>query len=200
MKQEGKMWVDHNGMSVPLQYVPDIDKKREQVTQRFLAKSLSLNKQLNKLKDDMFDELDVIYQRMLKEANIEPSERKGNFTVSSFDKSIKIEVKIQERIEFDDTIALAQEKIGQFLREKTKDSDLDLIEIVNNAFQTSKGRLDTKRVLSLFSYKIKHPTWTEAMELLKKSIDRNNSKRYISISVRNEEGAYEQVQLNFASL
>lgn len=200
MKQEGKVWIDHNGQNVPVQYVPDHDKKKERIAQKYLKKAIDLNMRLEQLKQEAFADLDRFYEDMLRENNLSAEDRKGNFTLTSFDKSIKIEVKVQDRIEFDDRITLAQLKINEFLQEKTKDSDLDLIEIVNNAFQTNKGRLDTKRVLSLFGYKIKHPLWLEAMELLKQSIDRNNSKRYLSISERNENGVYVQIQLNFASI
>ena len=148
-----------------------------------------------------FADVDKIYGEMLKDANIEPGKRKGNFTLSNFDKSAKIEINISDRIEFDENIEFAQLKINEFLAIKTGNSDPEIVELINNAFKTSKGRLDSKRILSLFSYKITNPLWVEAMELIKKSITTNSSVRYMAFYYKPENGEkYELLNLNFSNL
>ena len=69
-----------------------------------------------------------------------------------------------------------------------------------NAFTTSKGRLDTKRILSLFTYKISHPLWMEAMDLIKQAMQTNSSVRYLTVSTRDENGKYNLLNLNFSNL
>lgn len=76
----------------------------------------------------------------------------------------------------------------------------ELTQLINHAFTTSRGGLDTKRVMGLFKLSIQHPKWQQAMELIKQSIQSDYSKRYVRIWKRNNNGQYESVKLDFASL
>lgn len=194
-----KQWVDVSGNEVPGQYVPKLDKERERVTLKYLAKSKKLSEQLATLKDEMLADCDRIYEKMLEDNNVRGNS-KGGYSISTFDRSAKIEVSIQERIEFDDLISVAHQKIKQFLEEKTQGVDHDLQQIINQAFETRKGRMDVKRILGLFRLQITHPLWIEAMELIKKSINRNNSKRYVRVWEKDANGEYRNVELNFSSM
>ena len=195
-----KEWINHKGEKVPAPYVPAIDKKKERYTNKMLKEAEKLEKRLMQLKSDILTQGDELYAEILREAKIKATERKGNYSLFSFDKSVKIEVSVQNRIEFNDNINLAQEKINEFLEKKSKGSDMELMELVNNAFKTKKGRLDSKRILGLFGLNIKNKTWLEAMELIKKSIETNNSKRYVNVWKRDAEGEYKIVQLNFSAV
>jgi len=53
-------------------------------------------------------------------------------------------------------------------------------------------------VLSLFTYKITHQKWVEAMELIKGSISTNNTVRYLNVFRRDPNGSYRAVNLNFS--
>ena len=194
-----KIWKDLNGNEVPAQYVPALDKERERVVLKYLARAKKLSDQLVALKTELMDECDAVYDRML-ELNKVPAQSKGGYSISTFDREAKIEISIQERIEFDDLISVAHEKIKQYLEEKTKGVDQDLQQLINQAFETRKGRMDVKRILGLFRLQIKHPLWEEAMELIKKSISRNNSKRYARVWEKDKQGEYRVVELNFSSI
>lgn len=194
-----KQWIDLNGNTIPAQYVPKIDKERERVTLRHLNRAKKLSAQLLKLKEEMLNECDAIYQQMLKDGNV-PGQSKGGYSISTFDRSAKIEVSVQERIEFDDMITVAHEKIKQYIAEKTQGVDTDLQQIINQAFETSRGQMDAKRVLSLFRLKITHPLWIEAMDMIKNSISRNNSKRYVRVWEKDGNGEYKAVELNFSAI
>lgn len=194
-----KKWINHLGQEVPTPYVPTIDKKKDRLARKYLKKAKNISEKMAALKAELVDEADALYEAMQKDADVRTG-KKGNYSISSFDKVVKIEVDVQERIEFDDKINLAQQKIDEFLREKTAGVDHDLQELINSAFKPQKGRLDTKRILGLFKINIKAKKWKEAMELIRQSIDRNISKRYIRIMEKNEAGEYDAVSLNFSSL
>jgi hypothetical protein len=196
-----KTMKNHLGEDVPIKYIPKSELKKEALTQKALKEARKISDALVMFKGKMLESCDLLYAEIREDENISAKKsKKGNYTLFSFDKSIKIEVAVQDRIEFDDNINLAQEKLKEFLVVKTKGADADLSALVNQAFQTTKGRLDTKRIFGLFSLQINHPLWSEAMELIKKSINRNVSKRYMTVWEKNEEGEYKQVQLNFASI
>jgi hypothetical protein len=194
-----KVWINHTGQEVPAGYVPKIDKDREKLVLTYIAKAEKLSKQLEDLKTEMLTECDGFFTDML-ESNGVKKDGKGNYSLTSFDKMLKIEVSVQDRIEFDDMIQVAHAKIKEYLNEITKDTNADIQVLVNSAFQTSKGRMDVKKVLSLFELHIKHPKWVEAMELIKNSINRNNSKRYVRLFKKDTMGEYKNIELNFSSL
>jgi len=191
-----KTWKDLNGNEVPAMYVPALDKARERVALKYMAKAKKLNAQLTKFKEELLVDCDAVYAAMLSENNVKPKGR-GGFSVSTFDRSVKIEISIQDRIEFDDLITVAHEKIKQYLEKVTEGVNHDIQLLINQAFETRK---DVKRIMGLFSLKIKHPLWVEAMALIQKSIKRNDSKRYARIFKKDSNGEYKNVELNFSSI
>lgn len=199
-KRSDKQWYDHRGNAVPREYVPSSDKKKESKVAKLFGKADKLSKQLQDFKIEAFEECDAIYSEMLAAANIKATARKGNYSVMSFDKSVKVEINVSDRIDFDDNITLSQLKLNEFILLKTKGADHELAALVNNAFTTRKGRLDKARVFSLLELNITHPIWIEAMELIRKSITVNSTVRYMEFARKTKEGKYEAVKLNFAAL
>lgn len=194
-----KIWKDHNGQEIPSQYVPRLDKERDRVAQRIVKQALNLNERLSIFKIASIRICDTLFDSMMAEHKVKKN-HKGNYSITSFDKDIKIEITIQERVEFDDLIQVAQEKINEYLEQKTGNIDNDLRQIINLAFKTTKGRMDVKRVLGLFKLNIKNKLWLEAMEILKKSISRNTSKRYMRVWKKDASGEYKTIELNFSSI
>ncbi len=196
-----KTWINHRGENVPADYVSPYDKKKEQVAARLIKNAEKLSKKLIEFKQKSMSEADALIDQMYRDHFMERNpDSKGNITVFNFDKSLKFEIKVQDIIEFDDRIQLAQQSINEFLKEKTEGADQDLSTLVNSAFTTTKGRLDKNRVLGLFQLKIKHPLWDKAMELIKESITTNNTRRYISFYRRIGDNQYKLINLNFSSL
>lgn len=200
MTKETKRWLDPDGNEIPAKYISKYKKAAERLTLRHIKKAKSLQEKLTEFKKQILADADQWYIDMLKEHNMEDKKSKGNFTIFSFDKSQKVEISVQDRIEFSDLIQVAQEKIKEFIAEKSKGIDNELQQIVDQAFTTTKGKLDVKRVLGLFGLKITHKKWLEAMELIRESMSRNHSKRYVRIFERDAEGKYVNVELNFSAL
>lgn len=199
-KKTDKVWHDHRGNKVPREYVPADERNTEIQIGKIFNKAEKLSKALADFKDEAFEIADALYAEMLKSANIEPTDRKGNYSLTSFDKSVKVEVNVSDRIEFDSNITLAQEKLNEFIRMKTDGADQELSMLVNQAFTTKKGRLDKARIFGLMQLNIKGQMWADAMELIRKSITTNSSVRYMEIASKDDEGKYIPVKLNFASL
>ena len=71
-----------------------------------------------------------------------------------------------------------------------------------SAFATEKGKLDAKKVMGLLKFrsKEKNKNFQKALDLLEDSIRRPQSKQYFHVAVRNEEGGYDNIDLNFSSV
>ena len=199
-KNTSKTWLDHRGNEVPRDYVPKFDRYNEIQVSKIFNAAIKLNEQIARFKAMSYEIADALYAEMLRNANIAPSDRKGNYTLTSFDKSIRIEVNVNELIEFDENINLAQMKLQEFIENKTKGVDIDIVALINQAFTTRKGRLDKARIFGLFSLNITHPLWQESMELIRKSINRNSTVRHMEIAEKDENGRYVPIRLNLATI
>jgi hypothetical protein len=195
-------WKDETGKMIPLKYVSPLNRIKERAAGSLLNTAKKLSEELTEFKASVKKLCNEVYmkaQEELKTQNIS----KGNFTFFNFDRSIKIEVSISERIDFDDlTIQACKSKLDEFLS-STLDSKQEFVkELVNDAFSTAKGKLDAKKVLNLVKYrgKIKHELFQEALNLLEESIRRPDSKTYFRIWDREESGEYKLIDLNFSSL
>lgn len=194
-----KFYKDQNGFDIPATAVSKIDKKKDAITRQMAGKASKLNDQLKAFKADLKEKCDALFNEMLAKHDLKP-DGKGNYTLFSYDRSIKLEATISNSLQFDDNITLAQMKINEFIEEELIGSKDSIRKLANHAFSRTKGSLDMKRVLSLKGVEITESKWLEAMALIDKSIVINKSKRYFQIFERNEEGEYKPIGLNFASL
>ncbi len=195
-------WQDETGKMIPLKYISPLNRLKERTTASLLINAKKLNENLTEFKTSVKNLCNDVYakaQEELKTQNIS----KGNFTFFNFDRSIKIEVSISERIDFDDlTIQACKSKLNEFLSSTLDSKQKFVKELVNDAFSTAKGKLDAKKVLNLVKYrsKIKHELFQEALNLLEESIRRPDSKTYFRIWERAEGGEYNLIDLNFSSI
>ncbi|MDT8412679.1 MAG: DUF3164 family protein [Vicingaceae bacterium] len=201
-RSSDKMWKDEKGIEIPFSRTTKSERMMETQSFKILKKALQLNERLNAFKQEIKEICEKVYATYMEEQqNEKPS--KGNFTWYNFDRSIKIEVSINERIEFDDmAITACKDKLNQFLTDNVESKDAFIKEMVLDAFETSRGKLDAKKVMSLLRYrsKIKATLFQEALNLLESSIRRPDSKMYFRVWHRNDDGKYENVELNFSSI
>lgn len=201
MRKTSKIYTDHRGNQIPAAYLHKTDREKHAKAQKYYKQALKLSERLNAFKTDLLQECDKLHNQLLDENLItQRSNSRGGYSISTIDKEIKIEVSVSERIHFDERIEMAQEKINEYLNELTAGVNGELTQLINHAFTTSKGSLDTKRIMGLFRLTINHPKWQQALELIKQSIQSDYSKRYVRIWKRNNNGQYEAVKLDFASL
>ena len=198
-------WIDETGNSIPFNRTTKSERLKEKYSNKILKEAQNATEKLKSLRDLM----DVAIGEILEECRIENSVKldgKGNFTWYNFNRSIRVEVNINELITFDEIkLESAKEKLSSLIRDNTNGDDF-ILSIVEQAFQTTTGKLDTKRILSLKKHtsrivnlSIKN-TWQEAMDLIDQSISRPTSKKYMKVYLKDETGEYQNIQLNFSSL
>lgn len=194
---------DHNGYDIPVGSIKSLDLMKHKVANKLAASFKKEQKQLLALKELAFKEADKVYSEQLRTYEFDGKETaamKGNFTFFSYDKSLKIEVQIGQKLEFDDKINIAKSMIDDYLNELVKGQNSDVVIIINNAFVTSSGKLDHRKILNLFTLKIKNDKWLKAMEILKDSITSNTTKRYIKVWQRDTQGEYQIINVQFSAL
>lgn len=199
-----KKWIDEAGNEIPVSRVTKFEKHTEKMADKLYKEATKINDMLKAFKDLAFSVSQEMFDNVMKDADLKKIEKhKGNITWYNFDRSLKFEININERIVFDDLLITAsKEKLMSFISSKTTGVDTYVQDIIMDAFETRHGKLDTRKVTGLLKYRkrISDKTFAEAMELLEKSIKRPSSKKYFRIWVRNEAGEYENLELNFTSV
>lgn len=183
--------IDSQGRAIPVSVIRPEMLKQDSVVNRTLDRVIRLHNRIKADKLKLYDEIQGYLEYIAKQSDLT---WKGNAGFTSFDGKYKIEIRFKERIEFGLELQLAKQKIDECLKDWSADSNANLRAIINEAFQVDKrGQLARYRIFALRRYKIKDPTWKEAMELIDKAILVTSTKQYISFAVRDEAGNYNKV-------
>lgn len=196
-------WVDETGREIPINYITPSARLKERTAASLLRKALAAEQQLAKLKAEFDAQTETVFKKVLEEISARGGNTPKGFTFFNFDRSIKVERVITERTDFDDIIISAcKAKLDEFLNANLDSKTEFIKDLVSDAFSTSRGKLDAKKVLSLMKYKTKitDPLFQEALNLMSQAITRPGSKAYNKISVRDANGEYKYVNLNFSSI
>jgi len=202
-KKTDKTWNDETGAAIPFNRVRASERLREARAARLAKQALSISNSMKDFKENVRKTSEVIITAVRREMEKEAKAAKGNYSWYNFDRSIKVEVSVNERIDFDEMlIGLCKEKLMAFVTATLSDKETFIVEMVNDAFNTTKGKLDAKKVMSLLKYekKIKAVQFQEALSLLKDSIRRPESKTYFRVWVKDENGEYKNIELNFSAI
>jgi hypothetical protein len=203
-KSTEKTWLDESGTQVPYSRTTKAERLKERSANSLMRKSLSANKQLKELKELIKTVSEKVLEEVLKEKGVESLKSKGNYTWYNFNRTVKVEVNINEPISFDDiTIAAAKEKFYEFLDKNITSTNEFAKQMILDAFETQRSnKLDAKRVLNLVRYKdsIADPLFTEAVDLINQAVRRPKTKTYYRVWLMNEAGEYDNIDLNLSSL
>jgi hypothetical protein len=198
---KNKVWTDEAGQSIPVSHIKTVEKNHEKITSAVATAAMKVSAAISKFKSQMDSQIEEGFQAMLKEYKGTKEDFKGNVTLYNFDRSIKIERRVSERIHFDEmTIQMAKMKLEEFLKDGISAKDEVIKSMVLEAFSTARGKLDVKKILGLKRYadRIKDSRYAEAMSLIDQAIRRPDSATYFQIWIKNAAGQYEAVPLALA--
>ena len=200
--RKDQYWTDEAGNRIPRNRLTRREVDNESIMAKLLKGALDINARLTSFKGQIRTATGDMVAAFMEEKGLD-SVGKGNVTLYNFDRSVKIEVSISDRIEFDDlTMKACKEKFDQFLSDNVEQRQEFIKEMINDAFSTRRGQLDSKKVMGLLKYetKVKDAHFQEAMNLLKESIRRPDSKTYYRVWIKDDSGEYQNIDLNFSSI
>lgn len=201
-RSKDQFWQDEAGVKIPYNRVNKVERLHERLSAKVAKEAIAVHNKLVALNDLLSEASQQAYDAYMQSKEI-TKKSKGNFLWYNFDRSIKIEVNVNEPIVFDSlTITAAKEKLDEFLDNQLESKNSFVKSMVIEAFETSKGSLDTKKILSLTKHKdrINAPIFTEAVDLINQAIRRPKSKTYRRVWLKDTEGKYQIVELNLSSL
>lgn len=191
--------IDVDGDLVPASMIPSLELKRHDMIEGIIDEAKTLNwimkefkKKTNKMITDYLSQVAEQYGEHWK----------GNATLWNYGKTKAIEVNIQNQLQFDERLQLAKEKIYNCIERWSTGASENIIVLVKKAFDTDKqGLVDTKRILTLTTLKIIDEEWKEAIEIIRESIIKTGSKRYINFKTKEEDlESLKTISLNYSSI
>ena len=198
-----EFWYDKRGNEIHKDLVPHEEKLKTELVYDIVDRALFGVHLLERFKNQVTSQIREYMQMMREKYNLDVMRgAKGNITLQSFDGLRKVQVAVQQHVDFDEKLSLAKEKIDQYLKEKTKHADPEIKTLILNAFEVDKkGNVDAKKIFALKKYKISDPMWHEAMALIDDAVEIVGSKSYIRFYVRDSvDEKWRNVSLDFASI
>lgn len=193
-------WINKDGQEIPSKYVSQKDKLDDKTVEQIVKIAKKLNQQLaeGKTKINTLLENYIKSSNELRKVNVE---WKGNFTIMNFDKSLKVEKRIAEYIEFNNELQIAKGLIEQCINKWT-DNALEQVKlIINDIFNIGKKKLIPRNnLIKLKKYKFPEPEWKQAMQIISEALEVSERRPYVNVYEKMSEKAYKQILLNFSAV
>ena len=202
-KTSDPMWIDEAGNSIPVKRITRSEKLMELKSTLLLKGARMINDRLIAFKTDIKTICEEVEKASLAENGVVRENAKGNLTWYNFDRSIKVERSVSEPMRFDElTISAAKSKLDEFLNEAIESKFDFAKDMILTAFETTKGQLDPKKITPLTRYerKVNHPLFSEACRLIQQALRRPESKTYYRVWVKDEDGKFQAIELNFSNI
>lgn len=204
-KQSPKLagWVDESGKFVPGKMLKKYEKVNEMVTYEIADRAIKASQFLQRFKTSMEALLKKAIDAFHAEYKGKRTEFKGNYTMFNFNHTIKIEISVSTPVKFDDLlINKAKEILNRFLDEGVNAKNKAIKQMVMEAFETTRGKMDVKKIMGLKRYadRIKDARYTEAMSLIDQAQRRPDSATYHRIWIKDETGKWHLIPLALKDL
>ena len=196
-------WIEEADNKVPVKELKKKELITEDVTFKIATEAFKIYTRLAAFKDEMKLLIAKAEEAIMSEYVGKKTVFKGNRTLYNFDRSIKVCVKVSQPIKFDELIILqAKRLLDEFLSDGLSAKNSFVKQMVLEAFETSRGQMDTKKVLGLKRYadRITDERYTRAMHYIDEAIRRPESAIYFQVWVRGVDGKYSAIILDIAKI
>lgn len=185
IKTKSGDWVNRNGKLIPSKNIPKHIRKRDMTVTKIIKMALTLQKQMKSTKEKMHKAV-IDYCKFVAEvkesSDLTPD---GNLQLSDYANLNLVSLYQNQIIGFDEQLNVAKAIINKCLVKWSKDSNVNLRIVVDNAFKLdSKGNLNKSMILSLCQIEINDKDWTKAISLIKSSIFAKETRQYLKIATR----------------
>jgi hypothetical protein len=205
--KKDQTWTNAAQDIVPVKFVPQSDKRKEELSGTIYKAALAAETSLKKLytmMDEAFKEVTHLVKQEYELAKGKAKKQgKGSFTFYNFDKSLKVEAEVNDIVKWD--ASLMTEALGllnKYINASLTDSNELIRSLVNDAFSNRNGQIDSRKIFQLLKYesKIKNGNFLKACELIKNGQSIDRTKLYMRVWEKDEKGEYRNINLNFSSL
>jgi hypothetical protein len=195
--------LDDSGNFIKLINVKETELSKDGLVTDLVRDCAVIADELQALKHSLKTKIANYVDSMFKEYDKKLGGKKGNITLFSYDKKLKVERSLQDRETTNENIIFAKALVDDCLKKWSKGANRNLQVVVQRYFKTDgKGSYNVQLLKSL----IKHPMpnadadWEKAMLELGKSIEFDSTATYYRAYYRAEDGTYNNIPLDIANI
>ena len=202
VKDDQGRWIDAKGDPIPAKYVDPVAKKRDAMVEKLHRLALQEQERLRKFKELVRNDITKYLDWLATTNGEEALNPGGNYNLDTFSGNLRISVKVNKVIVFDERLQLAKQKIDRCAEEWSVGANENLQVVVSHAFiQDKKGNVDTGRILGLRTWKIKDPEWKAAMDLITEAITITGTREYLIFQVKKDKDSeWQTIRLDLAGV
>lgn len=176
--------------------------KREKAIKSIVTQAINLNEKMAQFKSYISDLMEDQHQSLTEYGEIR-SNSKGGFSITSADGNLRVTRTRDTEPFWDERGTKAVAMLKEFLEDTAKKRDKDLFEILMGFLsRNDKGDLEYGKVFTLLKYRqtFNDPRWHEGLDLLLESFRVNLRGYGYEVKMRDEQGKWNPVTLNFTAI
>lgn len=198
----GKRYMtDARGALVPEQLVKPMDKLIDEAVRKMHAFAEDLEAQIERFRGHCFADIGSLQALVAQEYGAELGGRRGNLTLTSYDGTRRVTIKVADQIVFGPELQAAKALVDECLSSWSEGAAEELKAVVNRAFQVDReGRINRAEIFMLLRVAIEDERWQRAMTAVRDSIRVIGSKTYINFHARQTPDApWRAISIDLAS-
>jgi hypothetical protein len=192
---------DARGALMPEESIKPLDLLQDEAVRKIVDFARDLSAQIARFKGHTYDDIGSLQALIAQDYGAKLGGAKGNITLSTFDGLMRVQVQVQDRIEFGPELQAAKALVDECLRDWSADSRDEIRALVTRAFQVDKeGRINRAEIFMLLRVAIDDARWTRAMDAVRDSIRVIGAKTYIRFAERDKPDApWRAITIDLAS-
>lgn len=198
---DGKAYMhDAKRALVPIEMVKPQDQLEDETVRKIVGYALDLSGQVTRFKQHTHDDLGALDALLEQDYELKKGGAKGNKTYMSFDGCYKVQVAVQDHIDFGPQLQIAKELIDECLIEWASEARPEIRAIVTRAFNTDKaGSVNRSEIFMLLRLEIEDPRWKQAMKAIRDAMRVVGSKTYVRCYQRaTADAAWQAITIDLA--
>ncbi|QOL80431.1 DUF3164 family protein [Pseudooceanicola spongiae] len=195
-----KYMPDGKGRLTALEVIKAQDKLQDELVRQEFGFAFALAEQLRRFKGHAYENLGDFDALLAQQYGLTKGGAKGNRTYTSFDGLMKIEVRVQDQMDFGPEMQIAKALFDECLNEWSAETRAEMRSIVTNAFDTDKeGQINRTNIFLLLRTESEDTRWTRAQEAIRDAIHVIGSKSYLRFSHRDaQDAAWQALTIDLA--
>lgn len=180
--------------------VREVDLLRDALVRELFAHGAEVAAQVSAFKGRAFADILAFADLSAEKYGVKRGGKKGNISLPTYDGRYKIELAREDRLQFTEQLAAAQQLILECFAEWTEGTRDEVRLLIDQAFRTNKaGQVSSDKVMGLLRLEIAHPKWELAMQAIRDSMMVAGTASYIRLYRREgAAGKYRLISLDGA--
>lgn len=182
----GKAYMtDPKGALMPIELVKAQHKLEDETVRKIMGYALALSAQVARFKGHTFADLGAFDAILDQEYGAAKGGPKGNRTYQSFDGLMKVEVRVNDLMDFGPELQVGKSLLDECLTDWASESRPEIRALITKTFNTDKeGQVNRALLFTLLSLEVEDERWNRAMDAMRAAIKTVGSKTYYRILQR----------------